>query len=158
MIRATTKRLAQLPTEKSDPAANRNITGSLSWAASLGPPCCSVKMKFVAEGLRPICFQAAANSTTSISVASSVSAFELLTSFDTGQRCSQDAPFPISRGDHRLLFSHPLWAENSFLSTELPLRRRLLKMIGGLATCPKNICRMTAACRTRSSSRLSKWS
>ena len=85
---ATAERLAQLPTEKSDPAAHRNTTGSLSWAASLGPPCCLVKMKFVAEGLRPIRFQAAANPTGSISVASSASAFELLTSFDTGQRAA----------------------------------------------------------------------
>jgi hypothetical protein len=36
-------------------------------------------MKFVAEGLRAIRFQAGANSTGSISVSSSASAFELLT-------------------------------------------------------------------------------
>jgi hypothetical protein len=93
MIRATTKRLAQLPTEKSDPAAHGNTTGSLSWTASLGPLCYSVKMKFVAEGLRPICFQAAADSTTSISVASSGSAFDL---FLIDQKMQN--PEPVSPG------------------------------------------------------------
>ena len=29
----------QLSARTSDPAAHRNTTGSLSWAASLGPPC-----------------------------------------------------------------------------------------------------------------------
>jgi len=102
--------------------------------------------------------RAVAQSIRSISVASSASAFELLTRFDTGQRCSQDASITrLSQVTSCSPFSEP----RSFLSTELPLRRRLLKMIGGLATCPKTIWCIRAPCWTRSSqpkSKLSDWS
>ena len=44
----------------------------------------------------------------------------------------------------------PLPLREPFLSTKLPLGRRLLKMIGGLATRPKAICRIPAPCWMRS--------
>ena len=65
--------------------ALERIQGSIQSRAAVGTG--AVKARKPPSSLCSQTFYAAANSTGSISVASSASAFELFTRFDTGHRC-----------------------------------------------------------------------